>query len=126
NNVLGTYNIGPCWCGESYFVDPVDGNARVVSSGGTGVKVWELLTSPTPSLTNVTSSPSINGHNNGFFTSISSNGTASPIIWALTRPAPGSTALELYAFAPDLGGTTMTQLFEGQAGTWIKGGTNSN
>jgi hypothetical protein len=126
NNVLGTYNIGPCWCGESYFVDPVDGNARVVSSGGTSVMVWELQTSPAPSLTHVTSSSSINVHDNGFFTTVSSNGTASPVIWALARPTPTSPALELYGFAPDLGGMAMTQLFEIQAGTWVKGGTNPN
>jgi len=34
NNVLGTYNVGPCWCGQSYFVDASDGLARVVSRGG--------------------------------------------------------------------------------------------
>jgi hypothetical protein len=126
NNVLGVYDIGKCWCGESYFVDPEDGNARVVSSGGTGVIVWKLSTSPTPSLTNVTSSPSINVQNNGFFTSVSSNGNASPVIWALTRESSTSPALQLYAFAPDLGKTTMRQLFKGQAGTWVLGGTNSN
>ena len=27
NNVLGTYNVGNCWCGPSYFVDPSDGPA---------------------------------------------------------------------------------------------------
>ena len=25
NNVLGTYSIGGCWCGPSYFVDPRTG-----------------------------------------------------------------------------------------------------
>ncbi len=25
NNVLGTYSVGPCWCGQSYYVDPTDG-----------------------------------------------------------------------------------------------------
>jgi len=34
NNVLGTYSVGGCWCGESYYVDPTDGTGRVVSSGG--------------------------------------------------------------------------------------------
>jgi hypothetical protein len=127
NNVLGTYNIGACWCGEAYFVDPVDGNARVVSSGGTSVMVWELNTSPTPSLTNVTASPSINQHANGFFTTVSSNGTASPIIWAMARPELSTPqSLMLYAFAPDLGGSTMTQLFAGVAGAWVKGGSNPN
>ena len=127
NNVLGTYDIGACWCGQSYFVDPTDNNARVVSSGGTSIMVWELQTSPAPSLTNVTSSPVINQHANGFFTTVSSNGTASPIIWALARPSKGTPAIiDLYAFAPDLGGTAMTQLFEGAAGVWVKGGTNPN
>ena len=126
NNVLGTYDIGPCWCGQSYFVDPTDNNARVVSSGGSSVMVWELQTSPAASLTNVTSSPAINDHANGFFTTVSSNGTANPIIWAVARPAPSNPTLALYAFAPDLGGATMTQLFKGAAGTWVKGGTNPN
>src|SRR5581483_45356 len=39
NNVLATYSIGACWCGESYFVDPSDGIGRVVSSGGLNVTV---------------------------------------------------------------------------------------
>ncbi len=34
NNVLGTYAINACWCGQSYFVDPADGLGRVVTSGG--------------------------------------------------------------------------------------------
>ena len=32
NHVLGSYSIGWCWCGQSYFVDS-DGAPRVVSSG---------------------------------------------------------------------------------------------
>ena len=75
NNVLGTYAIGQCWCGPSYFVDPRDGAARVVSSGGSTVRVWKVLTSPTPSLTEVTSAP-LKSAGSGFFTSVSSNGTA--------------------------------------------------
>ena len=127
NNVLGTYSIGQCWCGESYFVDPKDNVARVVSSGGTSIMVWKLLTSPALSLTNVTSSPAIVTQTTGFFTSVSSNGTANPIIWALSRPTSGSqTTISLYAFAPDSGGTTMKQLFLGAAGTWVTNGSNTN
>ena len=98
NNVLGTYAIGPCWCGESYFVDPTDNAARVVSSGGTNIIVWKLLTSPTPSLTEVTSSPKLNTVGTGFFTSVSSNGTANPIIWALSRP-PGNRRQSTYTLS---------------------------
>ena len=126
NNVLGTYTIGPCWCGQSYFVDPTDGAARVVTSGGSSVKVWELLTSPSPSLVKVTSSVAFPTRGNGFFTSISSNGTANPIIWAVTRPTRSQTTISLYAFAPDQGGTTMKQLFVGTAGAWVPNGTNPN
>jgi hypothetical protein len=126
NNVLGTYSIGPCWCGESYFVDPTDSTARVVSSGGTSIQVWKLSTSPTPTLTNVTSSPALKTVGTGFFTSVSSNGTANPVIWALTRPTGKQTTVYLYAFAPDLGGKTMEQLYLGTAGTWVANGANAN
>ena len=124
NNVLGTYTIGDCWCGPSYFVDPKSG-AAVVSSGGSSVRVWKVLTSPTPSLTQVTSAR-LTSAGSGFFTSVSSNGTANPIIWALSRPTISQTTVSLYAFDPDLGGTTMKQLFMGTAGAWVTDGPNTN
>jgi hypothetical protein len=129
NNVLGTYNIGPCWCGPSYFVDPMDGAARVVSSGTDEIEVWKLATSPTPALTRVSMSGDLVTRANGFFTSVSSNGTgttANPIIWAVTRPVRSLTTMSLYAFAPDSGGATMKQLFVGNAGAWVSNGTNPN
>ncbi len=127
NNVLGTYPVGGCWCGQSYFVDS-DGAARVVSSGGRTVRVWKLSTSPRSSLTKVATSPFvIGGQDPGFFTSISSNGTSNPVIWALSRPPNSSTnsPIFLYAFNPDTG-STMTQLFKGLAGNWPNLGGNSN
>jgi hypothetical protein len=128
NNVLGTYNIGGCWCGQSYFVDPVDGAGRVVSSGGNRAKVWKLLTSPSPTLTPVTQSPAINtGQNGGFFTSVSSNGNSNAIIWALSRPvSQNPAALDLIAYDPDSGGKTMSTLFSTVAGSWpnINGDSN--
>ena len=126
NNVLGTYTIGPCWCGSSYFVDPKDNAARVVSSGGSNIMVWKLQTAQAPTLTEVTSSPALNTVGTGFFTSVSSNGTANPIIWALSRPTGKLTTVYLYAFAPDLGGATMKQLFAGTAGKWVTNGANTN
>jgi hypothetical protein len=130
NNVLGTYNAGGCWCGQSYFVD-TDGVARVVSSGGSQVKVWKLQTSPKPKLTEVSQTPSLRtGQSGGFFTSVSSNGSgsnASPIIWALTRPVSQSnSAITLYAFNPDAGGKTLTQLFHANAGAWPNYNGDSN
>lgn len=128
NNVLGTYQIGGCWCGESYFVDPGDGLARVVSSGGNVVDVWKLETSPTPSLTNVTHSPGLStGQNGGFFTSVSSNGTASPIIWALARPTTQKPpSMLLYAFNPETGKKLMGELFRTVGGSWPNQGGDSN
>lgn len=130
NNVLGTYSVGGCWCGESYFVDPTDGIGRVVSSGGGSVGVWKVETSPQVALTNVTNASGVGTgvQDPGFFTSISSNGTASPIIWALSRPATkGKGApISLYAFDPESGSGTMTKLFEATAGAWPNTGGNAN
>jgi hypothetical protein len=130
NNVLGTYSVGGCWCGESYFVDPVDGIGRVVASGGGSVGVWKVVTSPTAMLTNVTNSSGPGGsvQDPGFFTSISSNGTANPIIWAISRPATTSNGapISLYAFDPESGGSTMSQLFNATAGAWPNTTGNAN
>jgi hypothetical protein len=128
NNVLGTYSVGGCWCGESYYVDPTDGVGRVVSSGGSTVEVWKVQTSPTLALTQVSSSANLGGQQDpGFFTTISSNGNASPIIWAVSRPQnTGTGTLHLVAFNPDSGKTTMKHLFTTTAGMWPNLGGNSN
>jgi hypothetical protein len=127
NSVLGTYQIGGCWCGESYYVDPTDGSSRVVSSGGNVVDVWKLETSTTATLTNVAHGLVSTGQSGGFFTSISSNGTASPIIWALSRPTSTKTpSILLYAFNPDSGTKAMTTLFRSPAGSWPNQGGDSN
>jgi hypothetical protein len=128
NNVLGTYNIGGCWCGESYFLDPKDGLARVVSSGGNQIDVWKLLTSASPKLMPVSRSAAIaNGQDPGFFTSVSSNGKTNPIIWALSRPLSSqNNGISLYAFNPESGTASMAPLFRGSAGAWPNTGGNSN
>jgi hypothetical protein len=128
NNVLGSYEIGACWCGESYFVDPSDGAGRVVTSGGSHVEVWKLLTSLTPKLTPVAQSSVLHtGQNGGFFTTVSSNGTANPIIWAVSRPIYKTNGyVYLYAFNPESSGRTMTTLFSAAGGYWpnINGDSN--
>jgi hypothetical protein len=123
--VLGEYEVGRCWCGPSYFTGS-DGVGRVVSSGGSNIIVWKVQTSPTTSLQAdaAFTSPSIaTGQKPGFFTSISSNGTTagSAIIWAVNRPAAGSTSINLFAFDASSG----AQLFSATAGTWPQGG-NAN
>jgi hypothetical protein len=127
NHVMGSQNVGACWCGQSYFVDPTDGLARVVSSGSNRVQVWKVQTSPNPKLIGVTSGTVSSGQDPGFFTSVSSNGNASPIIWALSRPlSPAQPGISLYAFNPKAGGSKMTLLYKNQAGTWPNQGGNSN
>jgi len=127
NNVLGTYYIGGCWCGPSYYVDPSDSIPRVVSSGGSNVRVYQVLTSPTPSLNLVSQSTSLpGGQDPGFFTTISSNGNSNAIIWALSRPvSASSTAISLYAFNPD-SGSTLSPIYSVAAGSWPSYYGNSN
>jgi hypothetical protein len=126
NNVLGTYQVGGCWCGQSYFVDS-DGIGRVVSSGGNVAGVWKVQRSPSVALSLTAVSPSLPGvQDPGFFTTISSNGTSNAIIWVVSRPINTQPAtLRLYAFNPD-SGSTMKQLFRGAAGLWPNLGGNSN
>jgi hypothetical protein len=133
NNVLASYSVGGCWCGESYYVDPVDGLGRVVSSGGASVKVWRVKTSPKVGLTLVSANNSVGGQQDpGFFTTISSNSGASPIIWALSRPTLSLTThqevIYLMAFDPDSGKNqkAMRKMFSASAGTWPNIGGNSN
>ncbi len=126
NAVLGTYPIGACWCGQSYFQGR-DGTGRVVTSGGAQVSVWRVATNPEPVLKQVTTSARIRGGQNpGFFTTISSNGENSPIIWALSHPSSRqSDSIFLYAFNPQSTGS-MPILFQGAAGSWPNVEGNSN
>lgn len=127
NNVLGTYQIGGCWCGQSYFRE-ADGTGRVVSSGGTLVKLYQVQTSPKPALTMLKASAVNTGSQSpGFFTTISSNGTTNPIIWAVSRPIYwGKSPLYLQAFNPEAGKSTMKKLYGKVAGYWPNLGGNSN
>lgn len=129
NNVLGTYSIGACWCGESYYIDELDHLARVVSSGGTTLEVWKLQTSPKPALSEVESAAlptSVQGP--GFFTSVSSNAGINTIIWAISRPSSRtSPTINLLAFDPDPeSGSGLHQLVNINAGTWPNLGGNAN
>ncbi len=127
NNVLGTYNIGGCWCGPSYYVDPSDSIARVVSSGGSNIQVYQVLTSPSPSLNQVSQSTTVpSSAGSGFFTSVSSDGNSNAIIWALSRPsARGTGNVHLYAFNPD-SGSTLHPILNESAGSWQYPTGNSN
>lgn len=120
NNVLGTYDIGHCACGPSYFVDPSDGIGRVVTSGSWNATVYKVNAGPkTTTLGKVSSSPAlVHSLLFGFFTMISSNGTANPIIWAVSRASSSSgNPIYLYAFNPEsVTGGFMQQLVKIEAG----------
>jgi PQQ enzyme repeat len=125
--VLGEYYIDGCWCGPSYFQGS-DGVGRVVSSGGSNIKVWKVQTSPTTALVpdSAFTSPSIStGQQGGFFTSVSSNGTTagSAVIWAVGRPFDSTNDVTLYAFDAATGGA---QLYSATAGTWPNTGGDAN
>jgi hypothetical protein len=130
NNVLGTYSIGGCWCGQAYFVDPSDGLGRVVASGGRSAVVYKIQTSPTPALVKASQSPNLVNtvQDAGFFTAISSNGTLSPIIWALSRPTSATgNPIYLYAFDPEsVTNGSMKQLVRIRAGSWPNTTGNAN
>lgn len=120
NNVLGTFPIGACFSGESYFIDPSDNFARIVSSGGASMEIWKVQTNPEITLTNVAASTGIfSGRGHGFFTAISSNGNTNPIIWALGRASWKTAEMDLYAFNPDAGGSVLQPIFLSTTpGTW--------
>lgn len=131
NSVLATYPIGKCWCGESYYVDPKDGLGRVVTSSGNSanqLQTWRVVTAPSVALNQVSAIPlGTSLQDPGFFTAISSNGTASPLIWAVTRPGNSTTRnVNLWAFDPDSGGTIPTALLNTNAGVWPNLGGNAN
>ena len=126
DNVVAEVNIGACWCGPSYFDS---GEPHIVSSGGTNVMVWRVVTSPAVSLVlDGTAVVNPSSQDGGFFTAISSDGPKDTIIWAVSRP-DGANNMWLSAFdaRPPHGSATLTSLLPSPlaVGTWnpaISGG----
>ncbi len=114
---FGTYDIGRCWCGPSYY-EGSDGLGRVVTSGNSTVIVWAVEGTKAPSLVGQSEYSGIaNGQHGGFFTSVSSNGTTAgtAVVWAVGRPTDNDPAyVDLYAVNPDTG----QLLFSDVAGQW--------
>ena len=123
--LLGSYAIGGCWCGSSYFQGS-DGIGRVVSSGGNTAMVWRLNTSNTnaATLTKENAAPITSGQEGGFFTSVSSNGTTAgtAIVWAVGRPTKVPGVVPLYAIDPSAGKV----IYSATAGNWVSGNANVN
>ncbi len=123
--LLGTYQVGGCWCGPSYYQGG-DGLGRIVTSGNSSVMVWAVEGKKIPTLTRKSQFNGIaNGQDPGFLTSVSSNGTTAgtAIVWAVGRPTDNNPAhINLYAVNPDSG----SELFSETAGAWPNTGGNSN
>ena len=123
-NVLGVYGIGPCWCGPSYFVNS-SGVPTVVASGGNFITLFQLSTSPTPTLVRGNRTvPLATGQDPGFFTSVSSNGTAAgtAVIWAVARPETTAGSVTLYAF----NAATGALLYQSVIGAWTISNGNAD
>jgi hypothetical protein len=128
DNVLGTFSIGNCWCGESYFQGR-DSIGRIVSSGGSNIIIWKVQISPTLTLARESISPQLNnGQDGGFLTSVSSSGTQNAVIWAVGRPVDSSPAnVTLYALDPVAAAQgSPSWLFSAVAGTWPNTLGNAN
>ncbi len=131
DHVLGSFQIGGCWCAQSFFFG-ADGLGRVVSSGGSKVIVWKVQTSPSVTLISEHTSPALyTGQDAGFLTSISSNGNTAgtAIICAVARPSTKTPPASLTKGVPTLyafDASTGTQLFAGVAGAWPNTGGNAN
>lgn len=126
-NVPKSVMVDPCWCGPAYFKGS-DGIGRVVSSGGVTTRTWKVDSSATTALSLEGSAPSFPAgpHDGGFFTGVSSNGTAAntQVIWAIARNANNDKKVKLYAFNGTASGSALNQLFSGYAGTWTLGNSN--
>jgi hypothetical protein len=125
---VGTYGVGGCWCGHSYFT-ATDGTGRVVTSGGDNVTVWGVKVGKNgnkPKLSQAASTANIGGSQDpGFFTSISSNGNneKTAVVWAVSRPDGTSQHnISLFGFDAQNGSTVMSA----QAGKWPNTNGNSN
>jgi hypothetical protein len=123
-------DIGHCFCGPSVY-QTAEG-PRVVSSGENQLQTWSVATVDQlhPTLTHIATAPPMEkGQSDGFFTSISSDGTTpnTAIIWALSRPINQATGIKhhitLYAYGVDGPDQQLSLLWSGIAGTWTFGGS---
>ncbi len=125
SGILGTYGIGGCWCGQSYYT-AADGAGRIVSSGNNSVGIWSVKAGAKPGLTNITFANGIPGAQDpGFMTAVSTNGTTanSGVIWTVSH-ADGSD--NEYVWLTAFNANSGAQLFTAQAGTWPNTNGNAN
>jgi hypothetical protein len=129
-NIIGKYPIGSCYCGPSYYLN------NIVSSGGTEIGVFQINTSPSTGLTQIHAAdlnlddPQFGTGGDGFFTTVSSNGAANVIIWAVSRREAHKEPQHfprLYAYQPVAGTWNLKRVFASQvAGRWDVPGPSSS
>ena len=132
-------DTGSCWCGPSYYTGS-DGIGRVITSTGANGKGGSWVTSfkvlpasrPNPLVYEASEELPATIQDGGFFTSVSSSGTApkTQIIWAVARPAAATpTQLTLYALdgsASSHSAGGLPVLYSAPAGFWPNSNTNAN
>jgi hypothetical protein len=119
--VQGVSIGGDCHCGTSYFTGS-DGHEYVVTSAGTTLGLYSVSASGL-SLVGSAQLPAKAYGDPGFFTTVSSNQTASgsQLIWAVTGP-DSRYKLWLYAY----NALTLAPLFSAPVGSWGNVGGNAN
>jgi hypothetical protein len=119
-----------CWCGPSYYKGS-DGIGRIVTSAG-NLQTWQVALGGSAQAhvvaESTTAMPSPADQDPGFFTTVSSNGTAAgtAIVWAVDRPSSATSGVTLFAFAATPASGKLTQLYAAPAGPWPNVGWNSN
>jgi hypothetical protein len=122
---IGSYYIGGCWCGQSYFTGS-DGAGHIVTSGNNNAGIWTVKAGAKPGLTNITFANGIPGvQDPGFMTAVSTNGTTanSGVIWSVSH-ADGSS--NEYVWLTAFNANSGAQLFSAEAGTWPNTNGNAN
>jgi hypothetical protein len=126
---LQSLSIGNCWCGESYFTGG-DGLGHVVTSTSNGLQLYPATSGGLGyPISAMNPPPPKSAGDPGFWTTVSSNGTAAGtgIIWAVAGPDSYG-ALNLYAY----NATNLSQMFatdpllQAPAGWWPNSGGNAN
>jgi len=118
-----------CWCAPSYFTGP-DGVGRIVTSQ----VLVQTFKVPSTSLSPEGTSRVSTGQDNGFFTTVSCNGsgafgncTNTPIIWAVPHPVSNTSGINLYAFSGSAVNGSYPLLFGPmKVGSWPNIGANAN
>ena len=128
DKVYASENVGRCWCIEVILrgTHPDRGQQRRTHAGAVA---GDDETGHRPEADRLNVRSQVGTRMAGFFTSVSSNGSANAIIWAVLRPTtanPNVVSLAAYAATTAGGKTTLKQLYSAPAGTWPAPNSNSD